>query len=78
MTLGPSLSPCMIINSKCIKDLSVGSKIVSGVPVAYACNTSYPGGRDQKDSGWKLALANSLKHPMSRHPSQKRAVGGMA
>jgi hypothetical protein len=37
--------------------------------VAHACNTSYSGGRDQEDSGSKiaqLAQANSLRDPVSK------------
>jgi hypothetical protein len=34
------------------------------VLVAYACNPSYSGGRDQEDWGLKLVWANSLKDPI--------------
>jgi hypothetical protein len=39
--------------------------------VAYACNPSYSGVRDQEDRGSKPARANSSPDPISRNPSQK-------
>jgi hypothetical protein len=46
------------------------------VLVAYTCNRSYLGGRDQEDCSLKPAKANSLQDPISKNSSQKRA-GGM-
>jgi hypothetical protein len=40
-------------------------------PVAHACNTSDSGGRDQGESQFKSAQANSLSYPIS----QKKAGG---
>jgi hypothetical protein len=45
--------------------------------VAHACKPSYSGGRGQEDHGSKPAEENSLRHPISKNPSQKKA-GGMA
>jgi hypothetical protein len=42
--------------------------------VAYACNPSYLGGRDQ-DHGSKPAPANSSRNPVSTIPNKKRASG---
>jgi hypothetical protein len=42
-----------------------------------ACDPSYSGGRDQKDFSSKPAQANRPWHPISKHPSEKRA-GGVA
>jgi hypothetical protein len=36
--------------------------------VAYACNPSYSGGRDQEDLGSKPARANSLGDPILKKP----------
>jgi hypothetical protein len=36
------------------------------VPVAYACNPSYSGSRDQEDCGSKPTQANSLQDPISK------------
>jgi hypothetical protein len=36
------------------------------VPVAHACKSSYSGGRDQEDCGWKSAWANSSQDPISK------------
>jgi hypothetical protein len=41
--------------------------------VAYACNPSYSGGRDQEDSGSKPAQANSSRNPILKIPTTKRA-----
>jgi hypothetical protein len=41
------------------------------VPVAHACNPSYSGGRDQKDSGSKPARANSFTRPYLEKPFTK-------
>jgi hypothetical protein len=49
----------------------------SWVQVAHACNPSNSGGRDQEDGGLKPAQANSLRDPMLKNPSNKRA-GGVA
>jgi hypothetical protein len=48
--------------------------------VAYACNPSNSGGRDQEDLSWKPAWANSSRDPISKKkkPSQKKKVGGVA
>jgi hypothetical protein len=43
--------------------------------VAYACNPSYSGGRDQEDHGSKPVQANSWQAPTLKNPSQKRAGG---
>jgi hypothetical protein len=45
------------------------------VPAAHNCNPSYSGGRDQEAHGSKPDWANSLRDPVSKNPSQKRAVG---
>jgi hypothetical protein len=46
--------------------------------VAYACNPSYPGGRNQDDCGSNPAQAYSSVRPyLEKKPSQKRA-GGVA
>jgi hypothetical protein len=47
------------------------------VPVAYACNPSYSGGRGQEDHGSKPVQANSLGDPILKKPITKRA-GGVA
>jgi hypothetical protein len=41
--------------------------------VAHACNPSYSEGRGQEDCNSKPAQANSLKDPVSKIPTQKRA-----
>jgi hypothetical protein len=43
------------------------------VPVAHAYNSNYSGGRDQKNHSLKPAWANSLRDPISKKKSQKRA-----
>jgi hypothetical protein len=43
--------------------------------VAYACNPSYSGGRDQEDHGLKQAQANSSRDPISKKAIKKRASG---
>jgi hypothetical protein len=43
------------------------------VLVAHAYNPSYSGGRNQEDRSSKPAWANSLRDPILRKPSQKRA-----
>jgi hypothetical protein len=48
---------------------------VSWAPVAHACNTSYLGGRDQKDCGLKPTQANSLHDPILKKCITKRAGG---
>jgi hypothetical protein len=45
--------------------------------VAHTCNPCYSGGRDQEDHGSKPAWVNSLKDPILKTPSQKKA-GGVA
>jgi hypothetical protein len=47
--------------------------------VAYTCNPSYSGGRDQEDEGSKPAQANSSQDLISKKKkkSEKR-VGGVA
>jgi hypothetical protein len=45
--------------------------------VAYACNPSYSGGRDQEDHGSKPAWQIVYKTLSRKYPSQKRA-GGVA
>jgi hypothetical protein len=42
--------------------------------VAYTCNPSYSGGRDQEDHSLRPAQANSSKDPISKNPAQKKAV----
>jgi hypothetical protein len=39
--------------------------------VAYACNLSYLGGRDQEDHGWKPEQANSFVRPYLEKPFTK-------
>jgi hypothetical protein len=44
------------------------------VPVAHACNPSYPGGRDQEDhSFWPAQTNSSLETLSCKYPTQKRA-----
>jgi hypothetical protein len=43
--------------------------------VAHTYNSSYSGGRDQKDLGSEPAQANSWRDLISKNPSQKRADG---
>jgi hypothetical protein len=45
--------------------------------VAYDCNPSYLGSRDQEDQGLKPAQANNSWNPISKKPITKRA-GGVA
>jgi hypothetical protein len=47
--------------------------LIGRVPVAHACNPSYPGGRDQENCGSKPAWANSSQDPISKKPFIKRA-----
>jgi hypothetical protein len=47
----------------------------SRAPVSRTYNPSYSGGRDQEDHSSKPAQANSLRDPISKNPSQKRADG---
>jgi hypothetical protein len=47
------------------------------VPVAHTYNPSYSGSKDQEAHGLIPAWANSLRDPISKTPSQKRA-GGVA
>jgi hypothetical protein len=46
--------------------------IGSWVLVAYVCNLSYSGGRDQEDQDSELAQANSLWNPISKKPITKK------
>jgi hypothetical protein len=43
--------------------------------VVHTCNPSYSGGRDQENRSSKPAQANSLRDPISKNPSPKRAGG---
>jgi hypothetical protein len=43
------------------------------VPVAYAYNPSYSGGRDQENHSSKPAWKNSLRDPILKNPPQKSA-----
>jgi hypothetical protein len=45
--------------------------------MAYACNPSYSGGRDQEDLGSKPAWAKSSQDPISKKNHHKKA-GRMA
>jgi hypothetical protein len=47
------------------------------VLVAHACNPSYSRGRDQEECGLTPAAATSLRDPILKNPSHKRA-GGVA
>jgi hypothetical protein len=40
--------------------------------VAYACNPSYSGGRDQEDCSLKPGWANSSRDPISKKPITKK------
>jgi hypothetical protein len=42
--------------------------------MAYACNPSYSGGRDQEDYGLKPAWANSLQDPISKKLITKKGL----
>jgi hypothetical protein len=49
--------------------------------MAYACNPSYSGGRDQEDHGLKPAQANSSQYPILKIPNtkkKKKRTGGVA
>jgi hypothetical protein len=48
------------------------------VPVAPACNPSYPGGRDQENWGSKPAWANSSTRPYLKKTHHKKRDGGLA
>jgi hypothetical protein len=48
------------------------------VPVAYACNPSYSGDRDQEDCGLKPAWANSSARPYLEKTHFKNRAGGVA
>jgi hypothetical protein len=45
--------------------------------VAHAYNPRYSGGRDQEDSGWKLAQANGSQESISKITNIKK-TGGVA
>jgi hypothetical protein len=49
----------------------------SQVLVAYTCNLSYSGGRDQEDCGSRPAQANSSQDPISKIYNTKM-TGGVA
>jgi hypothetical protein len=66
-----------------VKANSIRNKMqkLSQASVAYACNPSYSGGRDQEDCCLKLAWANSSQDPISEKPitrKKKKKVGGVA
>jgi hypothetical protein len=46
-------------------------KETSWRPMAHDCNSSYSGGRDQKNGGSKPACANSSWDPISKEPFTK-------
>jgi hypothetical protein len=50
---------------------------LSWVLMAHVCNPSCSRDRDQEDCGSKPGQASSLRDPISKSPSQKRA-GGVA
>jgi hypothetical protein len=45
---------------------------ISHTPVAYTCNLSYSGGRDQEDHNSKPAAVNSSQDPISKNPVTKK------
>jgi hypothetical protein len=47
-------------------------------PVAYFCNPSYSGGRDQEDQGLKTAWTNTSVRPNLEKPFTKNGTGGVA
>jgi hypothetical protein len=42
------------------------------VLAAHICNSSYSGGRDQKDSSLRSVQANNLQDPISKIPNTKK------
>jgi hypothetical protein len=46
--------------------------------VAYACNPSYSGGRDEEDLGLKPAWAKSSMRPYLKKPLHQNKDGGVA
>jgi hypothetical protein len=52
--------------------LNIKKRLCSWVLVAYACNPSYLGDRDQEDQGLKPAQANSLQDPIWKKPFTKK------
>jgi hypothetical protein len=46
--------------------------------MAYTCNPSPSGGRDQEDHNLKPAQANSLRDPILKKPHHIKRTGGMA
>jgi hypothetical protein len=52
----------------------------SWVLVAYTCNPSYSGGREQEDGDLKPSWANSSRDPISKMPitKKKKGAGGVA
>jgi hypothetical protein len=52
--------------------------VKSQVSLAYACNSSYSGGRDQEDRNLKPAWANGSRDPISKKPITNNRAGGVA
>jgi hypothetical protein len=52
--------------------------ITGSAPVAYTCNPSYSGGRNQEDHGLKPAWTNSSLRPYLKKPFTKNRAGGVA
>jgi hypothetical protein len=48
--------------------------LIGRVPVAHACNPSYPGGRDQENCGSKPAWANSSRDRISKIAITKKGL----
>jgi hypothetical protein len=48
------------------------------VLVAYSCNPSYSGSRDQEDHGSRPDRANSPRNTISKKPSHKKRAGEVA
>jgi hypothetical protein len=46
--------------------------------VAFACNPSYSGSRDQEDHGSKPAQAYSLEYDLEKKIHYKKKAGGVA
>jgi hypothetical protein len=69
----PALTPKNSINTYIVRaPVSLENGDNCWAPVAYACNPSYSGGRDQEDCGSKPAWANSSQDPTSKIPITKR------
>jgi hypothetical protein len=58
----------------CACHVAVRKSQCSQVPVADACNPSYPGGRDQEDHGSKPAQANSSERPYLKNTLQDQEL----